>query len=141
MLGGEHPYELDADKGFVTLLRHCKPHGGLGRGDEVAERFVQCGGELSLLARWIVERRVLSVEWRSELWLPWFQFQTQTMALKPVVQRVRDELGQAFDAWQLAHWFAEPNCWLSDRAPMALIDSEPEEVVNAARADRFVALG
>jgi hypothetical protein len=140
-LASEHPLELDADRGFVTLLRLCKPHGGLGRGDEVAERFVDCGHDLSLLARWIVERRVLCVEWRSELWLPWCQFQPGTMTLKPAVQGVLAELGKVFDAWQLSRWFAEPNAWLGDRAPMALIDSAPDEVLGAARADRFVALG
>ncbi len=132
---------LDQDRRFADVLRAYKDVGGLGRGDEVAERFRACGGELSQLARWIVERHVLSFEWRSELWLPWFQFHPVHMTVDATTRQIAGELTGTFDGMQLARWFVEPNCWLGNRKPAALLADAPDDVRHAARTDRFVAQG
>ncbi len=133
--------ELDRDRGFVAMLRGYKESGGLGRGDEVAERFKAAGHDVAWLARWIVERQVLSFEWRSELWLPWFQFNPADMSLRKEPQLIGTELTATFDAWHLSKWFIEPSCWLNNRRPVEVLRSDPNEVLHAARTDRFVALG
>lgn len=133
---------IDRDRQFVQMLRHYRESGGLARGDEVVERMTQCGGAgVPTLARRIVERSVLSFEWRGELWLPMFQFELRTMAPKPGAQQVADELAPAFDAWNTACWFVQPNPWLQGRMPVDLIDRDLLEVIQAARTDRFVAAG
>jgi hypothetical protein len=133
---------IDRDRQFVQMLRHYRESGGLARGDEVVERLTQCGGRgVPTLARQIVERSVLSFEWRGELWLPMFQFERTDMALKAGPQQVASELASAFDAWNTAFWFVQPNPWLKGRMPVDVINTELAEVIQAARTDRFVAAG
>ena len=79
--------QLDRDRAFATMLRAYKTGGGLARGDEIASRLHECGGGVSQLARWIVEREVISFKWQSELWLPWFQFDPVDMSVRADVHR------------------------------------------------------
>jgi hypothetical protein len=51
------------------------------------------------------------------------------------------ELASAFDGWPLATWFAQHNAWLNDRSPVDLLDSDLADVLDIARADRFIAAG
>jgi hypothetical protein len=133
---------IDRDRQFVQMLRQYRDTGGLARGDEVVERLAQHGGRgVPTLARQIVERSVMSFEWRGELWLPMFQFERADMALKPGPQQVAAELASAFDAWNTAFWFVQPNPWLKGRMPVDVITMELAEVIQAARTDRFVAAG
>ena len=133
---------LDRDRQFVQMLRHYRESGGLARGDEVVERLAQCGNPgVPTLARQIVERSVMSFEWRNELWLPMFQFDLADMALKAGPLQVAAELAPAFDAWHTAFWFVQPNPWLKGRMPVDAINTELAEVLQAARTDRFVAAG
>ena len=74
-------------------------------------------------------------------WLPLFQFEPNSLSLRPESQRVVAELAPYFDGWRLALWFAEPNLWLADRSPVDLLETNPTYVLDAARADRFVAAG
>ena len=133
---------IDRDRQFVHMLRGYRETGGLARGDEVVERLAQCNtGGVPTLARQIVERTVLSFEWRGELWLPMFQFDRANMTPKASAQQVAAELSTAFDAWNTACWFVQPNTWLQGRTPVEALESDLGEVLQAARADRFVAAG
>ena len=96
---------------------------------------------ISMLGRWIGEQRVVSFEWRGDLVLPLFQFDRADMGVRAPVSAALNELDGAFDDWELATWFALPNAWLDDRAPVDAIDDDPEAVRQAARADRFIARG
>jgi len=96
---------------------------------------------VSMLGRWIVDHRVVSFAWRGELVLPMFQFDPADMGVSPAVGAVLDELDGTFDDWDLATWFALPNAWLGDVAPVDAIDRDPDAVRHAARADRFIARG
>lgn len=51
------------------------------------------------------------------------------------------ELRPVFDGWALAAWFAKRNTWLNDRCPVDTVASNLMAVLEAARADRFVANG
>lgn len=133
---------IDRDRQFVRMLRSYRESGGLARGDEVVERLIQCGTQgVPTLARQIVERTVLSFEWRGELWLPMFQFNRSDMLPKQAPQQVATELWPAFDAWNIACWFVQPNPWLQGRMPVEAIETDLAEVIQAARTDRFVAAG
>jgi len=133
---------IERDRNFVTMLRAFRETGGLLRGDEVADLLVQKGtGDVSRLARWIVTRQVLSFEWRGELWIPMFQFNRRDMGLKNETRHIAGELAPAFDNWALALWFATPNTWLGDRLPAVAIDDDFSAVLQAARTDRYVAMG
>ncbi|HZE92735.1 MAG TPA: hypothetical protein VE029_13655 [Rhizobacter sp.] len=134
--------KLDRDNEFVAMLHGFRESGGLARGDEVADMLQRIAGhDVSHLARWIVTREVLSFQWHRELWVPLFQFNLSDMSLKDGPRRVSAELAPAFDAWNLSRWFVQPNAWLKDRSPLQVISSDASAVFQAARADRFVALG
>jgi len=116
--------------------------GGLARSDEVLFMLRRRTSQpLSMLARWIVDRRVVSFEWQAERFLPMFQFDLADMAIQPGTAAVLCELADVFDEWETATWFAEPSAWLHGRVPVDVLESDLEAVVGAARADRFVARG
>ena len=127
---------------FDAMSHAFRPHGGFAASDDVMRRLRPLSDQpLSMLARWIVSRTVLSVSWRDQSLLPMFQFDLADMSIKPACARVVAELKDVFDDWELALWFAAPNVWLDHAAPVALLADEEFAVLQAARADRFVARG
>jgi hypothetical protein len=82
----------------------------------------------------------LHVHWQGETFLPMFQFD-RDLSIRSAVSRVIDELIAPFDDWELALWFSQPNLWLGGATPVALVLSDENGVLGAARADRFIALG
>lgn len=96
---------------------------------------------LSLLARWIVDRRVLSIDDGGQRWLPMFQFDLHSLQVIDGVDRALGELRSVFDDDELVEWFATPNAWLAGRSPASLVATDASAVEAAARADRFVAAG
>ena len=116
--------------------------GGIASADEVLLRLRACGQAqpLSRLARWIVARQVASLEWHATTWLPRFQFD-ETMSLRPEVEAVTRELGNVLDEWELVRWFVAPSAWLAGMTPHDALRECPADVHQAARVDRFVALG
>jgi hypothetical protein len=130
------------DHAFIGLLDAFRSHGGLLRGDELADALARKGqGDHSALARMIVAGQVVSFEWNGEYWLPAFQLQGDGLALRPEAARVVAELSGVLDGWETAGWFATRNGALQDRVPVDVIRHNPDEVVNAARLERFVARG
>ncbi len=133
---------VERDRAFTSMLRDLRGTGGLMHGEELADLLVQRGaGDVARLARWIVERQLLSFDWRGRLWIPMFQFELAGMRLKSQVRHIAAELAPAFDDWSLALWFATPNSWLQERLPAQALQDDFPAVLQAARADRFVALG
>lgn len=130
------------DRQFLSMLTAYRRTGGVATGDEVAGLMQKHWDQsVSTVARWIVGRSVLSFTWQSQTLLPLFQFDLSTMSLRPCVTAVLRELVCAFDEWDLALWFAEPNAWLDDAAPADLVSNDPVSVLKAAQADRFIARG
>lgn len=93
---------------------------------------------LSRLARWIAVREVVSVSWRSEIWIPLFQFERPSLDLSPGVCDVVRTLRPVYDDWELAEWFTRTHDLLSGRSPAALVACDPSSVKEAARMDRFI---
>lgn len=131
----------DADRLF-DMQRAFRATGGLVSGDRLVDMLrLRLDQPISLLARWIVDRRVISFEARGATWLPLFQFEAEGVDVTDGVQRVIGELRGVFDNWELVQWFAMPNTWLDGASPADAIADYPQAVVQAARADRFVAAG
>ena len=127
---------------FIAMLNAYRPSGGLARANEVAVRFRPHGGtSVTALAQWIVRRQVISFEWQGKIWLPLFQFNHEDMARQPGLDAVLSELVLVYDNWEIAKWFSLPNPWLADNTPADTLASNAPEVLNAARAERFVAAG
>jgi hypothetical protein len=129
-------------RSFAFLADGYACHGGLIDGDSLAGRMRAVHGQpLSTLARWIVAREVVCATRHGATWLPLFQWDLATWAPRPVVRRIVRELRSVLDDEELAVWFIRPNGFLAERPPVARIDEAPDEVLEAARADRFVIAG
>lgn len=128
--------------GFVALLSAYRPTGGVVRADNLS-RHVRSEepGHLTNLARKLVSGSILSFSWRQTLWVPLFQFLPDSSTVRPGVTRIMDELAGAFDSWEIAVWFVQPNSWLKGQRPLDVLDRLGADVLQAARADRFVAMG
>jgi hypothetical protein len=115
-------------------------HGGVWDGDALALRM-RClhRQPLSMLARWIVGREVVCFERFGATLLPAFQFDAATFLPRPCVRRVVRELRDVYDDEELARWFVSDNGLLDDRVPADVVVAEPDAVLEAARAGRFIA--
>lgn len=126
------------DVAFVDMLRAFRRTGGLARGEVFLERRL-------LLARASPARTegepIICFEWNDKLWLPWFQFDPETLNVLPGPASIIRELMPVFDGWALASWLAQPNLWLGGERPIDTLDVAIAEVLRAARADRFIAAG
>jgi hypothetical protein len=135
-------WPTDADARASEVLHAFRRTGGLVSGDELT--FLLRGRTsqpISMLARWIVDRRVVSFGWHGQYLVPMFQFDRADMTVRRHVSTILDEFEGTFDDWDLATWFALPNAWLGDDAPVDVLPLDPHAVLQAARADRFIARG
>jgi hypothetical protein len=134
--------EDDTDEAdFATMRSAYHAAGGFAGGDDLARLLQDSGrGTFASLARMIVRGEVFGFDWRQTFWIPMFQF-SEELEVKPGLKAVLRELKSEYDGRRLAHWFVEPNGWLDEGRPIDVLDSNPDEVLQAARADRFVATG
>jgi len=95
----------------------------------------------TMFADWIAARAVVSFPWGSHRLVPLFQFHANDMSLSQGTADVVLELVDVFDDWNLALWFAQPNTWLENAAPIDVIEHDQTAVHAAARADRYIARG
>lgn len=96
---------------------------------------------LSMVARWIARREVVSLPACGRHCLPLFQFEPESLSIRQGVSDAIGELKDVFDSLELAAWFATPHDWLRGRCPAACAQNDSSELVHAARVDRFVATG
>jgi len=128
------------DREFLAMSVAFSRTGGLLCGTEVVHRMRRHHGQaLSLLARWIVCRSIVSFEWQGQILVPMFQFDAGDMTVRGAAAETLRELVDVFDDWEAAYWFVRPHAWLDNAAPVDVIDRDPVAVVHAARVDRFVA--
>ena len=127
---------------FAAMRNAYADFGGMCAADEWLALCATRGGpDVAQLARWIVERKVIGIDWQKQLWLPLFQFCPGTMRPRSSLRQTLAELSEVLNAWDLAVWFARPNPWLAGNAPLAWLSSDMPAVCNAARFDRFIAHG
>ena len=141
-LQAQHPGRRIEDRQLATMMRAFARTGGLLHGDEVARMLRRHYSQpLSLLARWVVSREIVHVSADGQILIPLFQFDLSSMTLAAALASVLRELSPVFDEWALGLWFASPSAWLSDRTPAEVLWTEPSLLLEAARADRYVAAG
>lgn len=129
-----------SDAQFHGLRNAYGPSGGLARGDDLARLLEdRQQGDFVSLAKVIVGREVFGFKWREQLWIPMFQFELRDLSIKTAHRPVLAELAPVFDNFSLADWFARPNAWLGSQSPVQVLGSNLAAVLNAARADRFIA--
>jgi hypothetical protein len=128
-----------ADRDFQTMERAFRAHGGLAGSEQVAAMLARRTDQpVSVLAHWIVEHDVLCIAWHGRLLLPLFQFDLHAMTARPIVRTVMHELMPVLGEWEAAVWFAQPNAWLADRAPVDALEPDPHAVYAAARLERHL---
>ena len=124
--------------------------GGLVSGDDLADLIrhrCEVAGWLpdsepvSLVARWIVTRAVVSLDSPWGPMFPLFQFDLPTASVIDAMTPLLNELRPVFDDVELALWFVTPNDWLAGARPVSAMHHSFPAVLQAARADRFVAGG
>jgi len=132
--------EWAANQQFIALLNAYRTSGGLARAQEVATMFKTHGAhDAATLANWIIKRQVISLEWQGKIWLPLFQFNHLDMSRQAGLAEALSELVVVYDDWDVASWFSLPNPWLQDCTPADSLACAAPEVLNAARAERYVA--
>lgn len=124
--------------------------GGLVSGDDLADLIrhrCEVAGWLpdsepvSLVARWIVTRAVVSLDSPWGPMFPLFQFDLPTASVVDAMDPLLNELRPVFEDVELALWFVSPNDWLGGARPVSAMHHSLPSVLQAARADRFVAGG
>jgi hypothetical protein len=142
------------DAEFRELCQGFQRSGGLVSADQLVGLMHGGGGQslalpnpqpisqpISMVARWIVRREIVSLSWRSQTLLPLFQFGDGRACLRPGLAAVMTELTDVFDDLELALWFARSNSSLDGAAPADRLATHAADVWQAARTDRFIATG
>ena len=130
------------ERELVAMLAAYRLCGGVVGGDQLAAILREHHPQpISVAARWLVRRSILSFSWRGQTLIPLFQFERTTMCARAGVVAVVRELRDAFNDWEMSLWFATPNSWLDNVCPVSVVCSEPQAVLRAAQADRYIALG
>ena len=130
------------DLALAALRTAYRASGGIARGDDLGRLLADHGrGDFISLAKLLADEDIFGFEFRHATWVPMFQFDLGDLSLKSGPRQVRAELGEEFEGWTIAAWFVEPNPWLANRRPVDMLDSKLGVVLQAARADRFVAAG
>jgi len=128
---------IDGDPRMQEVMRACESSGGLWPGDAVAGMLRRRTSQpISLLARWIVDSLVVSIAWRGDYLLPAFQFDVANATVRRPVFAVLEALDGSLKDLDLASWFAMPNQYLDDAAPLDVIEHDMLAVVDAALAER-----
>jgi len=79
--------------------------------------------------QWLREKRIFMFLYRWHYWFPVFQFAAGSP--KPLVEEVCRKI-QPSNGWQTMYWFVGANGWLEGAAPVDLMDSDPDSVLEAA---------
>lgn len=132
-----------SDRQFVAMLDAYRNSGGLCRARELQEVFARStevgGPDVAVLNGWITHREVICFNWQANAWLPWFQFNRLGMTPHPQLRPILQELNTVYDPWEIGCWFARPNPWLADCTPVDALLAHLPDVLQAARAERFIA--
>jgi UDP-2,3-diacylglucosamine pyrophosphatase LpxH len=116
--------------------------GGVAHGDELATLLRSHTAQAtSLVAHWIADNTAVSWQDASGWTLPLFQIDLPRATLRQGMAQVMHELRGLLDDDEVVAWFVRPNGWLGGQLPALALATQAAAVVNAARADRYVASG
>ncbi len=131
------PLRRRDDLARLDLIDRYSCLGELASGDAVASLMRPYWRQpISMLARWILERKVISLRWRGELLLPMFQFERPRMTPGRAIACCSREFGDLVDDEGFAAWFVHPCEWLNERMPVDVLSADPDAVVDAAHRTR-----
>jgi hypothetical protein len=116
--------------------------GGLALEEDLVAQFRRRKGpNAAELAWWRARREIIAFQWRTDTWLPLFQFSRFELAPHPQMRPVLEALNSVYEPWGVANWFATPNTWLQDRSPVRVLMDNLPAVLYAAKIDRLIAIG
>lgn len=134
------PRGCGSESEFNAVVEAYRASGGCLCSHELARRLEQSReAYLMSLEKLIAARMVFAFEWRGRWWVPMFQFHDSNLRLRPASELAVAELSAWLGGWALATWFARPRATLKNLRPVDLLDSNPDAVVQAARAQRRAA--
>ena len=132
------PLRRRIDVALIELMESYGAHGGLASTDELISLMQPHWRQpTTILAKWIVGRKVVSFNWRTQLLLPMLQFEHPRMTPNPAVADCSIELGMFMDDQSFAEWFVRPCEWLGQRMPLSLLVNDPDAVIDAAGRTRL----
>lgn len=138
----ELPKPTWIDVEYLSLMRAYRSHGGIARMRELVDGAAS-RSELSrqTVESWLSNAEAFSFSWSNDCWIPLFQFDPATSRPLPPIQAICKELSPLFDGWSIARWFVEENSLLRHGKPIDLVAMNCDLVLQAARADHFIAKG
>lgn len=130
-----------SDQTFVALLRAYRAAGGIARSEELRRRAEATRRDATRYVGDLPDPDgSVNFTWNDMQWWPLFQFDAE-MSVRPEVARIAREFAAAIADWELARWFVTPNDWLGGEVPIDCVSSRSGATLQAARADRFIAVG
>ena len=134
--------EADACNQLMAIEASYARHGGMLRADEVALSMRSDWEQpISVLAKWIVSRTMITIDWHSEILIPVFQIDFHSRGIRTGCREIVAELRDVMDDWEMASWFATPNPWIGGVPPVDMLGASWQSVVDAARIARFIVRG
>lgn len=131
------PLRRREDAVLSELIDRYTVHGGLASPDEVIGLMRPYWRQpISILAKWIVDHKVVSFIWRSQILLPMFQFERPRMTPHESVAEAAPQLADLMDDEGVAAWFIRPCEWLRQARPVDFAAIDPVSVADAARRTR-----
>jgi len=134
------PYLLSARA--AALCAALEAYGGVVTGDGLSHLMTGSVEQpISTVARLLIARKVVWFQAHGQTLIPMFQFHVPDYVVRTTVRSILVELTDAFDDIEIAEWFVTPSLLLKGEVPVAVLDRCGTSIIDAARADRFVALG
>ena len=116
------------------LLSFYGREGGVVTSDQLAFMLIDRVDEaISLVARWIGDRRLVCLDDGAQRLLPMFQFDLAQARIHPAVESAVTHLRSTMDDAAIASWFAMANVQLGHQAPAQAIRQGSASVDQAAR--------
>jgi hypothetical protein len=114
---------------------------GLLRSEDLARAIHSTAGNVSLVAsKWRRKGEIFAVSYGGKPGYFAFQFDPMTGRPKAVIAKIIQAFPPNTDGWRLALWLVSANPRLANRRPVDVLDRNPEQVIEAAKAENRVEL-
>ena len=132
------PLRRRDDVALIRLIDSYGVRGGLASPEGIVNLMRPYWRQpISILAKWIIGRRVVSFSWRAQMLLPVFQFERPRMTPNQVIADCALAFGEFTDDEGFAAWFVRTSEWLDGRMPVDLLSMDPGAVIEAAGRTRL----
>ena len=134
--------QAPAEDYFDLMCQRLAGEGGLIAESALRQRWRQHGRPRQALDELLAAGRLCSIPWRTERWLPAFQWDANDLTPRADVAAIAQELAGGMDAVEILAWFVCRNAALDGETPIARLRSGLPAVLPAvlaaARLDRFI---